>query len=315
MGLARIQTPHDSNDDLTATGVTLGTFDYISPEQARDPRIVDVRSDIYSLGCTFFYMLTGRPPFPEGTVLQKLLQHQGDEPPNIQEFRPEMPEQLSEVFKKLLAKDPGHRYQTPEEFIEHLYLLAAQMGLRPLAPGQRAWLSARRRREPFFQRHLPWIAPVGSLIIVWFFLHLYWTYTAQTPPPEPSVAPRTQAYAAAPEETKIPLIHFTEPDEQEKESPTVEPDVGKDSSGGADLPIAAAGPHRPENAVSAISPAESFRQFPGMDGLGGSEFYLNGPGLAGSLIVDGEGKLPGTYPTLRAACNDAKSRRHNRAAL
>ena len=63
--------------------VIAGRYEYISPEQARDPRNADVRSDIYSLGCTFFFMLTGRPPFPEGTVLQKLLQHQGDEPPDI----------------------------------------------------------------------------------------------------------------------------------------------------------------------------------------------------------------------------------------
>ena len=53
--------------------MTLGTFDYISPEQARDPRSADVRSDIYSLGCTLYFMLTGRPPFPDGTVLQKLI--------------------------------------------------------------------------------------------------------------------------------------------------------------------------------------------------------------------------------------------------
>ena len=66
MGLARITKPDETRADLTATGITLGTFDYISPEQARDPRTADARSDIYSLGCTFFYMLTGRPPFPKG---------------------------------------------------------------------------------------------------------------------------------------------------------------------------------------------------------------------------------------------------------
>jgi serine/threonine-protein kinase len=62
LGLARLGDVNDSESDLTASGVTLGTFDYISPEQARDPRTVDVRSDIYSLGCAFFYMLSGRPP-------------------------------------------------------------------------------------------------------------------------------------------------------------------------------------------------------------------------------------------------------------
>ena len=82
MGLARLREV-DTGADLTASGVTLGTFDYISPEQARDPRNTDVRSDIYSLGCTFFFMLTGRPPFLGGTMLQKLLQHQADQPPEL----------------------------------------------------------------------------------------------------------------------------------------------------------------------------------------------------------------------------------------
>ena len=73
MGLARLREVDAAAADLTASGVTLGTFDYISPEQARDPRNTDVRSDIYSLGCTFFFMLTGRPPFLGGTMLQKFL--------------------------------------------------------------------------------------------------------------------------------------------------------------------------------------------------------------------------------------------------
>ncbi len=95
MGLARLRQADPAVADLTASGVTLGTFDYISPEQARDPRNADIRSDIYSLGCTVFFMLCGQPPFPQGTVLQKLLQHQGDEPPDIREFRPELPVELS----------------------------------------------------------------------------------------------------------------------------------------------------------------------------------------------------------------------------
>ena len=80
MGLARLHQV-DGDADLTVSGMTLGTFDYISPEQARDPRAADVRSDLYSLGCTMFFMLVGRPPFAEGTMVQKLLQHQQAAPP------------------------------------------------------------------------------------------------------------------------------------------------------------------------------------------------------------------------------------------
>ena len=90
MGLAR-RFEREADDGLTQSGMTLGTFDYISPEQARDPRDVDVRSDLYSLGCTLFHMLTGRPPFPGGTVLQKLLQHQEEPPPDVRALNPDGP--------------------------------------------------------------------------------------------------------------------------------------------------------------------------------------------------------------------------------
>ena len=106
MGLARLREVNSAAADLTASGITLGTFDYISPEQARDPRNADVRSDLYSLGCTFFYMLTGRPPFPGGTVLQKLLQHQGDQPPDVRQFRPELPEGVARVLRRTLGQGP-----------------------------------------------------------------------------------------------------------------------------------------------------------------------------------------------------------------
>ena len=94
MGLAR-RFERGGDDGLTQSGMTLGTFDYISPEQARDPRDVDVRSDLYSLGCTLFHMLTGRPPFPEGTVLQKLIQHQEEPPPDVRALNPAVPADLA----------------------------------------------------------------------------------------------------------------------------------------------------------------------------------------------------------------------------
>ena len=120
MGLARLHQVEHPDNDLTASGVTLGTFDYISPEQARDPRSADVRSDLYSLGCSFYFMLTGRPPFPEGTVLQKLLQHQSDDPLDPRQFRPDLPLEIGPILTRLLAKNPARRYQLPSELIADL---------------------------------------------------------------------------------------------------------------------------------------------------------------------------------------------------
>ena len=207
LGLARLQEVREADSDLTASGVTLGTFDYISPEQARDPRTVDVRSDIYSLGCAFFYMLTGRPPFPEGTVLQKLLQHQGDKPPDIHQFRPELPDEVSQVMRKMLAKDRTHRYQTPLELVEHLQLLAEHVGLRPVGPGRRVWVAPRRRHDSFLQRHLPWMAPIAALLCIVTLLHFLWSS-----PPGPRVgelSPKTmnlpQADPVDPPPTAEPL--------------------------------------------------------------------------------------------------------------
>ena len=113
MGLARLEYLGQNERDETATGVTLGTFDYISPEQARNPRDADIRSDIYSLGCTLFFMLTGRAPFPDGNVLQKLLAHQSEPAPDVREIRPDVPDMLANVIATMLAKQPDERFQTP----------------------------------------------------------------------------------------------------------------------------------------------------------------------------------------------------------
>jgi serine/threonine-protein kinase len=165
MGLARLHDVEGTND-LTASGVTLGTFDYISPEQARDPRNADVRSDLYSLGCTLYYMLTARPPFPEGTVLQKLLQHNSDAPPDPREFNEDVPEELAQVVARLLAKNPQKRYQSPLDLIADLHRVSERLGVPmanlgvPMAvataPGSAAW----------WDRNLPWVAPVVTLVVL-----------------------------------------------------------------------------------------------------------------------------------------------------
>src|SRR5439155_10033446 len=117
------------NGGVTQSGVTLGTFDYISPEQALDPRRADVRSDIYSLGCTFYHALTGRPPVPEGTAAKKLHAHQHLWPLDPRELNPAVPDEVAAVLARMMAKDADRRYQTPAELIAHLKGVAETLRL------------------------------------------------------------------------------------------------------------------------------------------------------------------------------------------
>ena len=94
---------------LTSLGATLGTPEYIAPEQAMDATKADIRSDIYSLGCTLYCLLAGRPPFVEATAMQMILAHLEQEPQPLQELRPEVPEKLAAVVARMMAKDPAKR--------------------------------------------------------------------------------------------------------------------------------------------------------------------------------------------------------------
>jgi len=164
MGLARFHQLDSDNSDATASGVTLGTFDYISPEQARDPRNTDVRGDIYSLGCTLYYMLTGLAPYPAGTVLQKLLSHSGDPVPDPRVYREELDDGTVQILHKMLAKQPSNRYQTPNDLIDDVVSVGEHLGL-PLSHAGRVWVSRRSRPEFSVSKHVPWIAPVVLLLV------------------------------------------------------------------------------------------------------------------------------------------------------
>lgn len=128
-----------SNTHLTQEGMVLGTVDFIAPEQAKDAHHVDIRADLYSLGCTFYYLLTGRPPFPEGTAMEKLLKHQTEEPVAVRMLRPDLPPEVSALIDKLLLKRPEDRYQTPAELAEAVVSALAVVGVssisRPLSEG------------------------------------------------------------------------------------------------------------------------------------------------------------------------------------
>ncbi|MEM9658869.1 MAG: serine/threonine-protein kinase, partial [Planctomycetota bacterium] len=163
MGLARLGHVAGADDEMTATGVTLGTFDYISPEQARDSREADTRSDIYSLGCTLYFMLTGRPPFSSATAIQKLLMHQTDSPPQIRSIRPDVPDAVDRLLMRMLAKSVADRPQDPTELATLVWRAIRQANVD--LPATLAPLPvATARPNTAWRRHAFWIAPLLLLM-------------------------------------------------------------------------------------------------------------------------------------------------------
>lgn len=96
----------EARSDLTAAGAIIGTPDFISPEQADDARQADIRSDIYSLGMTFYFLLSGRPPFADGSVMHKLKRQAQAEPEPLESLRDDIPADLAAVISRMIAKDP-----------------------------------------------------------------------------------------------------------------------------------------------------------------------------------------------------------------
>ncbi len=172
LGLARKESS-ESAVDLTLAGTTLGTFDYISPEQAKDPRNVDVRSDIYSLGCTLYHMLTGEPPYPDGTVMKKLLDHQSGEPPDPAKKNRRVSAELSLIVRRMMASDPKLRYQTPDHLTHDLMLVAGTLGLRGISPEGLIWLSSRQSMSAAWRQNAGVLAMVALLVFIVIGLNQY----------------------------------------------------------------------------------------------------------------------------------------------
>ncbi len=122
MGLARA-IDNSLETGITRAGMTVGTVDYMAPEQARSSQAADVRSDIYSLGCTWYHMLTGAPPFAEGGMTAKLQSHATGKRPDPRSQNPAIPEAVIAVLHRMMACKPNDRYQTPAELLEDLELL------------------------------------------------------------------------------------------------------------------------------------------------------------------------------------------------
>lgn len=119
-GLARMSEVHPEANDITSTGTMMGTVDFVSPEQARDAKSADIRSDLYSLGCTFFFLLTGKAPFQASTKVDKILAHVSKPFPDVTRFRPDIDSKVAAILTKLTQKQPEDRYQSPTELIQDL---------------------------------------------------------------------------------------------------------------------------------------------------------------------------------------------------
>jgi serine/threonine protein kinase len=147
MGLARFDSYLGHNPDatthasMTSSGVIMGTVDYMSPEQALNGRLADHRSDIYSLGCTLHFLLTGRVVFDGETVMEKLVAHREAPVPSLRTARADVTRGLDAIFRRMVAKDPAARYASAAELVRDLEALRA--GRTP---------AAERDLEPFRTR-------------------------------------------------------------------------------------------------------------------------------------------------------------------
>ncbi|HEV3117889.1 MAG TPA: serine/threonine-protein kinase [Gemmataceae bacterium] len=159
LGIARVTS--DSQFRMTKTGHTLGTVDYMSPEQARNSGLADIRSDLYSLGCTWYHMLAGRTPFSEGGLTERLYQHLKTKPTDVRQFNPRVSQDMVTILEKLMAKKPGDRYATPAALLADL----AKLGIAAAAaPGPRRGGRARKKEAgAFAERPTVPSLPAGAI--------------------------------------------------------------------------------------------------------------------------------------------------------
>ncbi len=128
-GLGRLADEQRSGSRLTREGDVIGTANYIAPEQISDSRSVDGRADIYGLGCVFFFLLTGSPPFRGASTLEVLRKHQQEPPPPVEAVRPGVPPEVAALVRRMLAKDPNQRPK-PGEIVT---ALGPDEGIQPRA--------------------------------------------------------------------------------------------------------------------------------------------------------------------------------------
>lgn len=203
LGLARLADKDSNVTTLTQMGTMVGTPDFIAPEQARDSHKVDVRADLYSLGCTFYFILAAQVPYPGGALPEKLVKHFMHPPPEITNVRPEVPPAVAAILRKLLAKKPEDRFQTPVELAQALEVVLGQRKASPAVkngwfsrPAAKPSASAPKAEEGRFFR-------VPVLLIVLFLLilgggiaFLAWNWSGKEEPAGPGQPNGFQAQSA-----------------------------------------------------------------------------------------------------------------------
>jgi serine/threonine protein kinase len=333
LGLARTLDP-DADQELTVTGTTLGTFDYISPEQARDPRNVDVRSDIYSLGCTLFHMLTGTAPYASANTVDKLVQHSTGVAPDPAERNPRVPPRLSLVVQRMMAVHPDERYATPDLLIEELIDVAEDLGLRATAPEGTIWRKPIYSGARRWDEHRGWL--IGLAVIVFLAIaggDLYrWAQNVRGDLNGDPAAPARQALTQGP---TLPEVHapngstpttaghgIVGPSLPQPSEGVAPPSVTPSSNGpkATDPPIGPTAAELVAQAMLATPPRVLPIPVPsvtppatGNAGEPSSESVASDPApradrvsLESPFLVTGpDGEPAGRFPTLEAACHAA----------
>jgi serine/threonine protein kinase len=179
-GLASLTAERDAGG-LSQPNAIMGTAEYIAPEQAEDAHSADSRADVYSLGCTLYYLLTGEVPYPAPTTLLKILAHRERPVPSVRRQRPDVPDDLAAVVTRLLAKRPDDRYPTAAEVAAALTPFTTAS---PPAPPKR-----RRRR----------LIAVPSVLLVGVVVAVFAVFRAPTERGEPPTSEQTPGVAPAPD--------------------------------------------------------------------------------------------------------------------
>ena len=209
MGLVRVHVKDALEDiapgedeKLTQRGQILGTVDFMAPEQAIDPHHADARSDIYGLGCTLYFLLTGRPPYGHGddSPMSRIIAHRESPIPSLRAARPEAPELLERILRTMLAKQPARRYQSMDDALIYLRACQGQFGA-PAAAETESFLAAspKQRRATF---RAPAVGAI-SVVLISAAIVAWWSANRST---DSGTAPLANSAVASP---TIPTDYWT----------------------------------------------------------------------------------------------------------